>query len=66
MTVFQGDNKELTDTEIVGVAHLDRYKSCLRCKARVEPQVHHLEDIPERIVQCYRSMMYAQNISLQN
>ena len=33
-------NKSMTITEaqIVGVQQLDKYKSCLRCKVRVEPQ----------------------------
>lgn len=35
--VFQDENKKMTDAEIVGITHLDRYKSCLTCKARVEP-----------------------------
>ena len=27
----------ISDAEVVGVVHLEQYKSCLRCKARVEP-----------------------------
>ena len=30
-------SEELSNAQIVGVLHLDRYKSCVRCKARVEP-----------------------------
>ena len=30
-------SEELSNAQIVGVLHLDTYKSCLRCKARVEP-----------------------------
>ena len=35
--VLQEDCEELTDAEIVGVAYLEQYRSCLRRKARVEP-----------------------------
>ena len=35
--VLQDDKEELTDAEIVGVGYLEKYKSCLRCKGRVEP-----------------------------
>ena len=35
--VLQKDFEEVTDAEIVGVAYLEQYRSCLRCKARVEP-----------------------------
>ena len=31
------DDKMIQDARIVAVSQLDRYKACLRCKARVEP-----------------------------
>ena len=30
-------DEEIRNAQIVGVAQLDKYKACLRCKARVEP-----------------------------
>ena len=35
--MLQNDYEEVIDAEIVGVAYLEQYRSCLRCKARVEP-----------------------------
>ena len=35
--LLQDDKEELKNAEIVGIASLEQYKSCLRCKARVEP-----------------------------
>ena len=35
--VLQDNCEEMLDAEIVGVAYLEQYRSCLRCKARVEP-----------------------------
>ena len=32
--LLQDDEEELTNAEIVGIASLEQYKSCLRCKAR--------------------------------
>lgn len=29
--------KQLSNAQIIGVPHLDMYKACMRCKARVEP-----------------------------
>ena len=29
--------KQLSNAQIIGVPHLDTYKACIRCKARVEP-----------------------------
>lgn len=34
--VLEDDYEELTDAEVVGVVYLEEYRSCLRCKARVE------------------------------
>ena len=31
--VLQNDCEELTDAKIIGVANLEQYRSCLRCKA---------------------------------
>ena len=36
--VVQDNVEELSDAEVIGVIHLEQYKSCLRCKARVEPE----------------------------
>lgn len=60
--VAQDGSEELFNAEIV---HLDRYKFCLRCKARVEPSD---VAIPDRNVQCCRDLMYmyAPKMSLQN
>ena len=35
--VVENDDKVITNAQIVGVPLLDKYKACLRCKARVEP-----------------------------
>ena len=35
-------SSEIFNVEIVGVLQLDCYKSCLKCKARVEPLSPHL------------------------
>ena len=44
--VVKNDNcddpdKELVHAQIIAVLQLDRYKACLRCKARVEPSSPH-------------------------
>ena len=35
--VLQDHEEEIADAEVVGVVYLEKYRSCLRCKARVEP-----------------------------
>lgn len=49
--VLQDENEVLTNAEIVGVASLEQYKSCLRCKGRVEPTKERIRKVLKRRMQ---------------
>ena len=61
-SVTVDDNKNIANPCIVGVSKLDRYKLCLRCKARVEPGCSNLGCCSKPAAICCSGMMYVQTM----